>query len=131
MNEAALKARLKIIAQEKLKTFNEVWKQLLLERFLARLSQSTHREQFIFKGGLLLAQYIDLGRETTDIDLSMTKMKSECNHSPQSAPAGRAVVMKPLQHKIVITLYKKIQKAASHQITFLKHPLALLHVFEL
>ena len=77
MNEAALKARLKIIAQEKLKTFNEVWKQILLERFLARLSRSTHREQFIFKGGLLLAQYIDLGRETTDIDLSMTKMKSE------------------------------------------------------
>jgi len=77
MNEAALKARLKIIAQEKLQTFNEVWKQLLLERFLARLSCSTHREQFIFKGGLLLAQYIELGRETMDIDLSMTKMKSE------------------------------------------------------
>ncbi len=77
MNEAALKARLKIIAQEKLKTFNEVWKQLLLERFLARLSHSAYREQFIFKGGLLLAQYIELGRETTDIDFSMTKMKSE------------------------------------------------------
>jgi len=77
MNEAALKARLKFIAQEKLKTFNEVWKQLLLERFLARLSHSIYREQFIFKGGLLLAQYIELGRETTDIDFSMTKMKSE------------------------------------------------------
>ncbi len=77
MNEAALKARLKFIAQEKLKTFNEVWKQLLLERFLARLSRSTYREQFILKGGLLLAQYMDLGRETTDIDFSMTKMKSD------------------------------------------------------
>jgi hypothetical protein len=77
MNEAALKARLKSIAQEKLKTFNEIWKQLLLERFLARLSRSTYREQFIFKDGLLLAQYMDLGRETTDIDFSMTKMKSE------------------------------------------------------
>ena len=77
MNETALKARLKFISQEKLKTFNEIWKQLLLERFLARLSQSAYREQFIFKGGLLLAQYIDLGRETTDIDFSMTKMKSE------------------------------------------------------
>jgi predicted nucleotidyltransferase component of viral defense system len=77
MNEAALKARLKFIAQEKLKTFNEVWKQLLLERFLARLSHSAYREQFIFKGGLLLAQYMELGRETTDIDFSMTKMKSE------------------------------------------------------
>lgn len=61
MNEAALKARLKFIAQEKLKTFNEVWKQLLLERFLARLSRSTYREQFIFKGGLLLAQYMEPG----------------------------------------------------------------------
>lgn len=77
MNEAVLKARLKFIAQEKLKPFNEVWKQLLLERFLARLSRSTYREQFIFKGGLLLAQYMDLGRETTDIDFSMTKIKSE------------------------------------------------------
>lgn len=77
MNEAALKARLKIIAQEKLKTFNEVWKQLLLERFLVRLSRSAYREQFIFKGGLLLAQYIELGRETMDIDFLMTKMKSE------------------------------------------------------
>lgn len=44
---------------------------------MARLSHSTYREQFIFKGGLLLAQYIELGRETTDIDFSMTKMKSE------------------------------------------------------
>lgn len=77
MNEAALKARLKSIAQEKLKTFNEVWKQLLLERFLARLSHSAYRDQFIFKGGLLLAQYMELGRETTDIDFSMTKIKSE------------------------------------------------------
>lgn len=77
MNEAALKARLKSIAQKKLKTFNEIWKQLLLERFLARLSGSPYREQFIFKGGLLLAQYMVLGRETTDIDFSMTKMKSE------------------------------------------------------
>lgn len=37
---------------------------VLLERFLARLSHSTYREQFIFKGGLLLAQDMNLGRET-------------------------------------------------------------------
>lgn len=89
MNEAALKARLKFIAKEKLKTFNEIWKQLLLERFLARLSRSMYREQFIFKGGLLLAQYIDLGRETTDIDFSMNKMKSEFSaiqHALRQAP---------------------------------------------
>lgn len=47
MNEAALKARLKLIAQEKLKTFNEVGKQLLLERFLARLSHLTNFQKTI------------------------------------------------------------------------------------
>lgn len=77
MNEAALKARLKTIAREKSVTFNEVWKQLLLERFLARLASSSFREWFIFKGGLLLAQYITIGRETVDVDFLMTKIHSE------------------------------------------------------
>ena len=66
MNETALKDRLKSIAKERGARFNEVWKQLLLERFLARLSNSHYHEKFIFKGGLLLAQYLVLGRETTD-----------------------------------------------------------------
>lgn len=55
MNEEALKARLKIIAQAKAMTFNQIWKQLLLERFLTQLTQSKHNEKFIFKGGLLLS----------------------------------------------------------------------------
>jgi hypothetical protein len=51
MNETALKERIKAVAKEKGINFNEVWKQLLLERFLARLSRSKHHEHFIFKGG--------------------------------------------------------------------------------
>ncbi len=58
MNETALKERLKTTASEKDTTLNKVWKQLLLERFLARLSSSSYQDKFIFKGGLLLAQYI-------------------------------------------------------------------------
>jgi len=77
MNEAALKERLKIVAKDKGITFNETWKQLLLERFLARLSHSKQQDKFIFKGGLLLAQYLAIGRETTDADFLMIKMKSE------------------------------------------------------
>lgn len=77
MNEAALKERLKVIANNKSITFNEAWKQLLLERFLARLSHSEHQEKFIFKGGLLLAQYLVIGRETTDADFLMTKLQAE------------------------------------------------------
>lgn len=77
MNEAALKERLKILAIENNSTLNKIWKQLLLERFLARLSSSLYQDKFIFKGGLLLAQYIAINRETTDIDFLMVKIKSE------------------------------------------------------
>ena len=77
MNEAALKERLKVIALEKNIALNKVWKQLLLERFLARLSSSPYQDKFIFKGGLLLAQYIRISRETIDIDFLMTKINSE------------------------------------------------------
>lgn len=75
MNEAALKERLKAIASKKETTVNKVWKILLLERFLARLSGSSHQEKFVFKGGLLLAQYVTINRETVDIDFLMTKIK--------------------------------------------------------
>ncbi len=77
MNESALKERLKIVATDRGVLFNIVWKQLLLERFLARLSRSIHHDHFIFKGGLSLAQRINIGRETTDIDFLMTLLKSE------------------------------------------------------
>ncbi len=77
MNEFALKERLKHIAKEKKITFNEIWKQFLLERFLVRLSRSKYQEKFIFKGGLLLAKYIFIGRETTDVDFMLRKFRRE------------------------------------------------------
>lgn len=80
MNEDAIKSRLKVIAQEKEQTFNQIWNQFLLERFLGRLAKSEHQEKFIFKGGLLLASYIDIGRETIDIDFLLTKLNAEEEH---------------------------------------------------
>jgi predicted nucleotidyltransferase component of viral defense system len=77
MNESAFKERLKAVAQEKGLQFNLVWKQLLLERLLARVSRSNHHDHFIFKGGMCLAQRIEIGRETTDLDFLMTRLNSE------------------------------------------------------
>lgn len=77
MNEEALKTRLKFIAKEKDMMFNQVWKQLLLERFLARLSSSNHSEKFVFKGGLLLANYINIARETMDIDFMLRNLSAQ------------------------------------------------------
>ena len=83
MNEQALKARLKHIAKEFGKSFNEVWKLLVLERFLARLSRSEYSDKFIFKGGLLLSYYVVIGRETTDIDLLAKRLHAEKAHIEQ------------------------------------------------
>lgn len=47
MNETVLKERIQVIAKEKGVPFNVIWKQLLLERFLARLGDiqpTTFRE---------------------------------------------------------------------------------------
>ena len=70
MNEQALKERIKYIAHLKGRTFNQVWRTLILERLLVRLSHSRYCEQFIFKGGFLLSYYITLGRETKDADFT-------------------------------------------------------------
>ena len=68
MNEQSLRDKLSQIAQIRGEVFNETWHTFVLERFLARLAQSEHRTSFIFKGGFLLGRYVDLGRETKDLD---------------------------------------------------------------
>lgn len=75
ISEQALKDRLQAIAKEKRIHFNACWKQLLLERFLARLSTSSHSNKFIFKGGFLLAFLMKIGIETVDLDFLLTHMK--------------------------------------------------------
>ncbi len=79
MNEQALKDRLQTIARERGIPFNACWKQLLLERFLTRLSGSTHSNKFIFKGGFLLSYLMEIGRETMDLDFLLTRMNAEGN----------------------------------------------------
>lgn len=77
INEQALKERLQTIAKEREIPFNLCWKQLLLERFLARLSRSSHVNKLIFKGGFLLSYMMKIGRETVDLDFLLTRMNAE------------------------------------------------------
>lgn len=70
--ERSLKDRIKAIAKAQNRALNDVWKALALERFLARLARSEQLENFIFKGGFLLGKYLRLGRETIDLDFSLT-----------------------------------------------------------
>ena len=77
MNEQALKERIKYIANSENRKFNQVWRDLILERLLIRLAHSSYNNQLIFKGGLLLSYYIKLGRETRDIDLQTTQLNMD------------------------------------------------------
>jgi len=66
--ERSIKDRIREIAKDQRRAFNDVWKNLVLERFLARLAHSAYLDNFIFKGGMLLSKYLPLGRETVDLD---------------------------------------------------------------
>ncbi len=66
--EQSIKEKVRAIAKKQNRTFNDVWQEVVLERWLARLAISPYRKNFIFKGAMCLLRYIDLQRETRDLD---------------------------------------------------------------
>ena len=72
--EQSIKDHLKVLAKEKDESFSILWQNLILERFLARLCKSKYKDYFVLKGGFLLARYIDLKRETYDLDFLVKKI---------------------------------------------------------
>lgn len=74
--EHAFKERIRKIAREKRVDPAQLWQNLVLERFLIRLSRSKYSSHFILKGGVLLAQYIDLNRHTQDLDFLVQKLSN-------------------------------------------------------
>ena len=65
--EHSFKSRLRNIAREKRLDPAQLWQNLVIERFLIRLSQSKYASHFILKGGTLLAHYVELNRHTQDV----------------------------------------------------------------
>jgi predicted nucleotidyltransferase component of viral defense system len=54
--EKSFKARLRNAAKELNRRPDDLWQSLVLERFLIRLARSKHRDNFVLKGGVLLAK---------------------------------------------------------------------------
>lgn len=75
--EKSFKAKLRMIAKEKNRDPFDLWQHLTLERFLARLAGSPHRNSFILKGGILLSKYLEIGRETSDLDFLARRMSNQ------------------------------------------------------
>ena len=59
--EQSIKEKIKALAKEREATFAELWRNLILERFMIRLARAPYREKFVLKGGTLLAKYIHIG----------------------------------------------------------------------
>ena len=74
--EQSIKERLKNISKREGVGFNILMESFFLERFLVRIAKSQYRDHFIFKGGMCLDQYLDLGRETRDLDFLLQKIDS-------------------------------------------------------
>jgi predicted nucleotidyltransferase component of viral defense system len=74
--EQSIKEKIKVLAKERETSFAELWRNLILERFLTRLSQSSYRDRFVLKGGTLLAKYLPLGRETKDLDFFIQQLSN-------------------------------------------------------
>lgn len=74
--EQSIKEKLKNISKKEGVAFNALLETLFLERFMVRVAKSKHRENLIFKGGMCLAQYLDIGRETRDLDFLVQKIES-------------------------------------------------------
>lgn len=68
-NAMQLKAAIKMLAQEKHLSAQLVMQNYMLERLLERISLSPYRDNFILKGGLLIASMVGLhSRATMDMD---------------------------------------------------------------
>lgn len=75
--EQSFKKRLQLIARERRITPAEVWQNVITERFLVRLCRSVYHSRFVLKGGTLLARYVDIGRETKDLDFAIRQFSNE------------------------------------------------------
>ena len=72
--EQMVKDHLKKLSKETQLPFNQLLDTLFLERFLVRVGRSKFKDNLVFKGGMCLGQYLDLGRETRDIDFLILKL---------------------------------------------------------
>ena len=74
--EQSIKHKLKDISKTLGIPFNSLLEMLFLERFLVRIVKSAYADKLVFKGGMCLAQFLDLGRKTKDIDFLFTQVKN-------------------------------------------------------
>lgn len=73
MNSMQVKDKLRFISQRDNLDFNTLLRFYVFDCFIARLSQSKYKDNFIFKGGFLISNFFGISnRHTIDIDSAIT-----------------------------------------------------------
>jgi predicted nucleotidyltransferase component of viral defense system len=75
--EKSIKAKLRQIAKFENKTPSVILQNFFLERFLVRIAYSSYCDNFVLKGGLLLSKYLNIGRQTQDLDFFAKNIKNQ------------------------------------------------------
>jgi predicted nucleotidyltransferase component of viral defense system len=72
----SLKARIRNLAKEKNVAAQVLLQNYMFESFLDRLSRSEHKNEFVLKGGMLIAAIVGVdNRSTMDLDTTLRKLK--------------------------------------------------------
>jgi hypothetical protein len=74
-NPRRLKDRINNVAKKNKLAANTVLQNYMMERFLERVSVSKYRDNFILKGGLLIASMVGIDmRSTMDMDTTIKRL---------------------------------------------------------
>lgn len=79
LRPAQIHHRLRAVALDRGRPVNELLTLYVLERFLARLTATAHAQDFVLKGGVLLAAY-RLRRPTRDVDMQALDFPLDEDH---------------------------------------------------
>lgn len=108
-NAMQLKAVVKNIAKEKKISAQLVLQNYMLERFLERVSVSEYRNNFIIKGGFLIASMVGLNsRATMDMDATIKRY-----------PVSEETIQKMVEYNGTFIVYSKV-KVAEFMISWLE-----------
>ncbi|MCO4755308.1 MAG: nucleotidyl transferase AbiEii/AbiGii toxin family protein [Bacteriovoracaceae bacterium] len=110
--EQSIKSRLKNISKERQIPFNSLLETLLLERFLVRIARSNYKNRLIFKGGMCLAQFIKLGRETRDLDFLLTHVQGSI---PEIEQVITEIALTAVDDDFVFSMSKVSELSVEHK----------------
>lgn len=77
----SLKAKIRNMAKEKDTSAQVILQNYMFERFLERLSKSNYKNNFILKGGMLIAAIVGIdNRSTMDMDATIKNYPITIDH---------------------------------------------------